>query len=178
MFGLLVMPKLLVALDAIFTGRARGFGGASGSLRAVFTELALSSLIAPILMAFQSRSVLQVLLGRDGGWPPNNRGDGGLDISEAWAAGRWITWLGLLCIIATHVLAPVLTLWLLPVALPMVAAPLLIWWTSRSVGQAAFPVPEDSTIPPILSRHNAVLAAWAVAPATAAVPLMAEAKLG
>ena len=177
-FGLLVMPKLLVAFDAIYTGRVRGFGGIGGTLRAVLTELALSSLIAPILMAFQSRSVLQVLLGRDGGWPPNNRGDGGLDISEAWAAGRWISWLGLACIIATHLLAPVLTLWLLPVALPMVAAPLLIWWTSRTAGPHAFPVPEDTTIPPIITRHNAVLAAWAISPAAVPATLMAEAKLG
>jgi membrane glycosyltransferase len=177
-FGLLVMPKLLVALDAIFTQRARGFGGIGGSLRAVLTELALSSLIAPILMAFQSRSVLQVLLGRDGGWPPNNRGDGGLDISEAWAAGSWISWLGLSGLIATHLMAPVLTLWLLPVGLPMVAAPLLIWWTSRIAGPQAFPVPEDTTIPPILTRHNAVLTAWSIASSAPNATPLAEAKLG
>ncbi len=172
------MPKLLVALDAIFTGRARGFGGIGGSLRAVLTELALSSLIAPILMAFQSRSVLQVLLGRDGGWPPKNGGDGGVGLTEAGAAGSWISWLGLVCIIATHFMAPVLTLWLLPVALPMVVAPVLIWWTSRTAGPHAFPVPEDTTIPPILTRHNAVLAAWSITtPITNATPL-AEAKLG
>ena len=80
-FGLLVMPKLLVGLDAALTGRARGFGGAGGSLRSVFFELLLSSVIAPLLLAFQSRSVLQVLFGLDGGWPPNNRGDGGLSLS-------------------------------------------------------------------------------------------------
>ncbi|MDZ4310885.1 MAG: glucans biosynthesis glucosyltransferase MdoH [Cypionkella sp.] len=177
-FGLLVMPKLLVALDAIFTGRARGFGGIGGSLRAVLTELALSSVIAPILMAFQSRSVLQVLLGRDGGWPPNNRGDGGLDIAEAWAAGRWISFLGLAGMIAIHLMAPVLTLWLMPVALPMMIAPLLIWWTSRNASPHAFPVPEDTKIPPILARHDAVLAAWAISTPAPTATMVAEAKLG
>ncbi|MDB5663988.1 glucans biosynthesis glucosyltransferase MdoH [Cypionkella sp.] len=159
-FGLLVMPKLFVAIDAIFTGRVRGFGGAGGAFRAVFAELALSSVIAPILMAFQSRSVIQVLLGRDGGWPPNNRGDGGLDIAEAWAAGRWISFWGLGGMIATHLLAPVLTLWLLPVALPMLLAPLLIWWTSRTARPRAFPVPEDVTTPAVILRHAAVLSDW------------------
>lgn len=160
-FGLLVMPKLLVALDAMATGRARGFGGAWGALRSVLWELLLSSLIAPVLLAFQSRSVLQVLLGRDGGWPPNNRGDGGLRFAEAWAAGRWISLWGLAGMAATHLMAPVLLYWLLPVTLPMLAAPLLIWWTSRPAAPEAFPVPEDGARPPVLSRHDAILTAWA-----------------
>ncbi|SEN95025.1 membrane glycosyltransferase [Pseudorhodobacter antarcticus] len=159
-FGLLVMPKLLVALDAIRTGRARGFGGAGKTLRAVLAELALTSLIAPILLAFQSRSVIQVLLGRDGGWPTNNRGDGGLSAQTAWVAGRWIMLWGAGGIAVTQTLAPVLTLWLMPVALPMILAPLLIWWTARPAAATRFSVPQDSTPPPILARHAAILAAW------------------
>ena len=75
-------------------------------------------------------------------------------------------------------MAPVLTLWLLPVGLPMVAAPLLIWWTSRTAGPQAFPVPEDTTIPPILTRHNAVLTAWSIASSAPNATPLAEAKLG
>lgn len=159
-FGLLVMPKLLVGLDAVLTGRARGFGGAGKTLRAVLAELALSSLIAPILLAFQSRSVVQVLLGRDGGWPTNNRGDGGLSVMTAWAAGRWIALWGAAGIAITQMLAPVLTLWLLPVALPMIMAPLIIWWTARPARAGRFTVPEDRAIPPIIARHNAIFAEW------------------
>ena len=62
---------------------------------------------------------------------------------------------------ATHLLAPVLLYWLLPVTLPMLAAPVLIWWTSRTAGAGVFPVPEDAALPPVLTRHDAVLAAWA-----------------
>jgi membrane glycosyltransferase len=159
-FGLLVMPKLLVVLDAIATGRVRGFGGAGAAFGSVLWELVLSSLIAPILLAFQSRSVFQVLSGRDGGWPTNNRGDGGLRMAEAWAAGRWISALGAAVMAATWALAPVLLLWLMPVTLPMLLAPVLIWWTSRPASPQAFEVPEDSAMPAVLSRHDAVLAAW------------------
>ena len=159
-FGLLVMPKLLVALDAVLTGRAKGFGGAGRSFGAMLTELLLSSIIAPVLLAFQSRSVVQVLLGRDGGWPPNNRGDGGLRFGEAWAAGWWISIWGLAGIVATQLLAPALTLWLLPVALPMLVAPVLIWWTSRPAAEGRFPVPEDRELPAIVQRHDAVLSDW------------------
>jgi membrane glycosyltransferase len=159
-FGLLVMPKLLVGIKAIVTGRARSFGGAGKSLRAVLSELALSSVIAPVLLAFQSRSVVQVLLGRDGGWPSNNRGDGGLGLAESWAAGWWITLWGTAGIGVTHLVAPVLTLWLLPVALPMIMAPWLIWWTSRPAAAGQFTVPADQSQPPVLARHDAILALW------------------
>ncbi len=159
-FGLLVMPKLLVALDAMATGRARGFGGGLAALRSVLWELVLSSLIAPVLLAFQSRSVFQVLFGRDGGWPPNNRGDGGLTLAEAFAASRWISLWGAAGMAATWILAPVLLFWLMPVTLPMLAAPVLIAWTSRRGRDVAFRVPEEAEVPAILSRHDAVLAAW------------------
>lgn len=159
-FGLLVMPKLLVGLDAALTGRARSFGGAGGSLRSVFFELLLSSVIAPLLLAFQSRSVLQVLFGLDGGWPPNNRGDGGLSFAESWAGGRWISLWGVAGIAVTQFLAPDLTLWLLPVALPMAFAPLLIWWTSRNAAQGLFQVPADTSCPAVVARHAEILQAW------------------
>lgn len=161
-FGLLVMPKFLIGLDAVLTGRARGFGGAGKSLRAVLAELALSSLVAPVLLAFQSRSVIQVLLGRDGGWPPNNRGDGQLTLSESWLAARWITAWGIGGMLITQFLAPVLTLWLLPVALPMIIAPLLICWTSRTAAPGHFPVPADQSQPAIIARYGAILAVWSM----------------
>ena len=161
-FGLLVMPKVLVGLDAVATGRARCFGGVGRSLRSVASELALTSVVAPILLAFQSRSVVQVLSGRDGGWPANNRGDGGLSLSESWAAGGWISFWGLAGMVVTQMVAPVLTLWLLPVTLPMMAAPLLIWWTSRPTSTAHFLVPTDMP-PPVVALHDTILACWTTA---------------
>jgi membrane glycosyltransferase len=160
-FGLLVMPKLLVALEAAVTGRAEGFGGRWAAARSMLAELALSSLVAPVLLAYQSRSVLQVLSGRDGGWPPNNRGDGSLTLAEAWAAARWISGWGLAGLAATQALAPVLTLWLLPVTLPMLAAPLLVWWTSHPGRAGLFAVPEEQARPDILHRHDRILELWA-----------------
>ncbi|NEX47307.1 glucans biosynthesis glucosyltransferase MdoH [Pseudotabrizicola algicola] len=159
-FGLLVMPKLLVGLDAVMTGRARDFGGPRKSLRAVLSELALSSVFAPVLLAFQTRSVLQVLSGRDGGWPVNNRGEGGLTLGESWAAGRWISLLGAAGIAVTHMVAPGLLLWLLPVTGPMLLAPLLICWTSRPARSGQFLVPADRALPPVVALHDAILSDW------------------
>ncbi|HEX9859456.1 MAG TPA: glucan biosynthesis glucosyltransferase H, partial [Paracoccaceae bacterium] len=132
----------------------RGFGS-------TVTELALSSITAPIFLMYQTRSVLQVLLGRDGGWPANNRGDGTLSLAESWAASRWITALGLVGLALTHQLAPALLAWMLPVAVPMVLSPVIIQWLSGESRAALFTVPTEQMPPPVLARHDAWLARWA-----------------
>ena len=90
-FGLLLLPKLLIVLDAASAKRVGGFGGTLRAASSTFAELLLSSITAPIFLMFQTRSVSQVLMRRDGGWPANNRGDGSLTIADAWAASWWIT---------------------------------------------------------------------------------------
>ncbi len=159
-FGLLILPKLAIGLTAIWNGRGPGFGGAAMALRSVLAELALSTIVAPVLLAFQTRSVLQVVLGRDGGWPPNNRGDGSLTFAESWAASGWITGWGVISLVSAHLMAPSLTLWLIPVTLPMIAAPWIIRNTSLSSRSRVFTVPEEIALPDIMARYDAVLAAW------------------
>jgi membrane glycosyltransferase len=174
--ALLVLPKLAIAAEAALTGRAGGHGGRGAALRSVLAELLLSSVTAPILLAYQTRSVLQVLRGRDGGWPPNNRGDGRLTLAEGWAAAWWIVLAGVAGLAATDWLAPGLVPWLLPVALPMIAAPAIIAWTSRPGPGGLFAVPEDGDAAPVLARWRMIRARWegaaAAEPAPAAAPLM------
>ncbi len=162
-FGLLLMPKLLIVVDAAWTGRAKGFGGALGAAASTLAELLFSSLIAPVFLMFQVRSVLQVFLRRDAGWPANNRGDGALTLYEAWLASRWITVYGALGLILTAQLAPALLLWMLPVALPMVAAPALIAWSSRPLRGRLYRVPDEAQVPPVVALHDRYLALWSQA---------------
>ncbi|SNS12694.1 membrane glycosyltransferase [[Luteovulum] sphaeroides subsp. megalophilum] len=172
-FGLLLLPKLMIAIEAIVTGRAAGFGGAGRVLVSTLAELVFSSIIAPILMAFQTRSVLQVLLGRDGGWPTNNRGDGSLSVAQAWSASHWIVTWGLIGIGATYYFAPGLVPWLLPVALPMIFSPLVIAITSKRSRSALFTMPLEVAPTPVLLAHDAILADWERSPAPEAVPALA-----
>lgn len=161
-FGLLLLPKLLIALKAALDGRARGFGGAAGAFGSTLAELLLSSLIAPVMLMYQTRSVLQVVTGIDGGWPPNNRGDGTLTLREAWRAAYWITLAGLIGLGLTRWLSPALVLWFLPVSLPMILAPLLIAWTSRPTRcRRLWRVPVERAPGPVILAHRAQLAAWA-----------------
>jgi membrane glycosyltransferase len=169
-FGLLVLPKLLIAVDAAASGRAHGFGGGVRAMASTLLELLLSSVMAPIFLMYQTRSVFQVLTGRDGGWPASNRGDGRMTLAAAWAASRWITVTGLIGLTAISVLAPGLVLWLLPVSLPMILAPLLISWFSQDSRSGLMAVPSELNPAPVLRHHENILRAWLGEGATPPVP--------
>ncbi|WP_210530291.1 glucans biosynthesis glucosyltransferase MdoH [Rubellimicrobium arenae] len=156
--ALLFIPKLLVAASA--QGRARQFGGHLLLLASVFAEVLQSSIIAPVLLMFQARSVMQVVLGRDGGWPSQARGDGRLSWEEGWRAGWWITLWGLGFLATCWFIAPDLLPWLLPLAGPMALAPFIITWTSHPPRTRLFTTPEDLSASPVLRRAAAERALW------------------
>ncbi|WP_019954477.1 glucans biosynthesis glucosyltransferase MdoH [Yoonia vestfoldensis] len=159
-FGLLILPKLLIGADAVLRGRAGRFGGWWAATASTMTELLLSSITAPIFMMYQTRSVFQVLSGRDGGWPAHNRGDGQLDLSEAFAASSWIVGLGLIGLALAAALSPALVPWFLPVTLPMVLSPLIISWTSKPGAASLFITPEEASPAPVMRLRTKVLDSW------------------
>jgi membrane glycosyltransferase len=159
-FGLLILPKLLIGADAVLRGRAQRFGGWWPSTASTMTELLLSSITAPIFMMYQTRSVFQVLLGRDGGWPAHDRGDGQLSLSDAFAASSWIVVLGLIGLALAAVLSPTLMPWFLPVTLPMVLSPFIISWTSKPGDPALFIAPEELSPAPVMRLRDEVLDDW------------------
>ncbi len=159
--GLLIMPKFLILLEAALSGRIAAFGRGFGVVLSTLADLLLSSLIAPILMAFQTRSVFQVLRGADSGWPVNRRGEARMTISEAFEACHFMVTIGLIGFLASWYWIPALLPWLVPVLVPMIFAPLLIACTSRPAGASAlFATAEERQWPEILARHDAILAEW------------------
>ena len=158
--GLLLLPKVSILFEAGLSGRARGFGGVFRSIRSVLSELLLSSLLAPVMLMYQSRAVIQVLSGADGGWPANQRGEGELTLAEAWRASAWISLVGAAMLAALTGLAPDLLIWLLPVALPMVLAPVLIAWTSRPSTSGLFAVPQEADPAPVVTAYQGILGRW------------------
>ena len=88
--GMLILPKLLIGVRSLLL-RETPVRAAAWLFGAVLGEIALSTLAAPIVLMFQVRAVLRVVLGFDGGWPPSNRTDGGLSLTEAWAGTWWIS---------------------------------------------------------------------------------------
>jgi membrane glycosyltransferase len=158
--GLLILPKFAILVNAAMTTRTRNFGGTPRALLSVLCEILLTSLLAPVMLAYQTRAVLQVLLRQDGGWPANARGEGPLTVAEAGRSSLWIVMIGTFSLLAIWHLAPSLTIWLLPVTLPMIAAPFLISWSSQLIGARHFTVPEDMNLPPVVSAFHAIHAKW------------------
>ncbi|MCA1336262.1 glucans biosynthesis glucosyltransferase MdoH [Pseudooceanicola marinus] len=163
--GLLVLPKLAILAGALISGRARqGFGGWRAA-PSMLAELLLSSMLAPLHLAYQTRAVLQVLSGADGGWPANQRGEGRLTFGESLAAGAWISVIGAVGLGLVAWVAPELTLWLLPVGGPMLLAPLLIWASSLPLDNWLFRSPEEGDPAPVITRWREIHGRWTGAPA-------------
>lgn len=165
--GLLFLPKVLIVIDAGLRGRAKGFGGTMRATASTLTELLFSSITAPLFLMFQTRSVMQVLRGADGGWPAQTRGDGTLGFGDAWAASHWIVTTGVVVLGAAQWFAPALVLWLLPVALPMVLAPVLIAWSSHPSRSNLFLTPMENAPTQVMGLQAAVMERWQ----TVAAPL-------
>jgi membrane glycosyltransferase len=159
-FGLLILPKLLIGADAVLRGRARHFGGWWAATWSTMTELLVSAITAPILMMYQTRSVFQVMLGRDGGWPAHDRGDGRLSVSDAFAASWWIMVLGFAGLALAYRMSAGLIPWLLPVTLPMVLSPFIISYLSKPGQPQLFTVPEDIAPSPVIGLRGMVLDNW------------------
>lgn len=162
--ALLILPKALLLLRAVLTGGAKEYGGAGRASLSALYELLLASLLAPIHMMFQSRSVFQVLSGADFGWPSSEREDGSLDLATSARASWWMVLFGMATLVFAYHYAADLLVWLLPIALPLVLAPLVIWWTaSPSAGAGArrrgvFLTPQEGREVPLIAAAAHALA--------------------
>ena len=160
----LLLPKLAILIRGAIDGHNRRFGGNLQVCLSVLVEIVLSTLIAPVLLAFQSRGVIQILLGLDGGWPATERDARRVPLWTAVKASWWISLLGVGAIAAMGVAAPRYVAWLLPVAVPAVIAPVIIWATSLGNGAWArgrlFTSRAEHAPPPVVAENLRILAAW------------------
>ena len=158
-FVLLLLPKTLIAVGSAFTARRRRFGGTLAVLAGATAELVMTSILAPVMMMFQSKAVAEILIGADAGWPSTERADGSLPLDAAFKASWWMVLAGGLVLFATINYAPNLVLWTLPIALPLVAAPVLISATGNpALGdwvrrQRLFETPFESDPEPVIRSY-------------------------
>ncbi|WP_094461666.1 glucans biosynthesis glucosyltransferase MdoH [Pannonibacter phragmitetus] len=176
--ALLILPKAILLVRALVRGDSRNFGGAFCVTLTAFLELVFTSMLAPVHMMFQSRSVLQILLGADSGWPAADRADGSMSFWDSIKATWWMAIGGAAALVFAHNYTPDLLLWLMPIALPLVLAPILVFLTSSVLmGQAfrrlrLFVTPFEMTPEPVIADLERTLEAGANAPTT---PLAAKA---
>ncbi|GGE17183.1 glucans biosynthesis glucosyltransferase H [Aureimonas endophytica] len=125
-FLLLLLPKFLIAFASAVTARRRAFGSSYQVLAGAFVELVMTSILAPVMMMFQSKAVAEILLRLDSGWPSTDRDDGKLPLGMAFKASWWMVIFGMILAVTTLAYSPELFLWMLPIAGPLLISPILI----------------------------------------------------
>jgi len=160
-FVLLTLPKFLIVLRGALTGENRRYGGTFKVIASVLAEIALSSLVAPVMLAIQTRSVFQVLFGLDGGWPATRRSESRVRLGQAWVATSWLVVAGSIGLVIVLALAPASLAWALPVAGPMILAPLVIAGSSRSnVSSDLFVTEQERSPSPAIRERQWILSSW------------------
>ncbi|MDR3511373.1 MAG: glucans biosynthesis glucosyltransferase MdoH, partial [Caulobacteraceae bacterium] len=166
--ALLAAPKVMAFALALGSRTARtGFGGAGRLSLSLLIESVVSMLTAPVMMVMQSVAVVEVLIGRDSGWSPQNREGSGLSRRDAWRAhGRHVA-LGVLGGLGALLVSKYFLVWTSPVFLSLALSALLSLHTSRpKAGRALrrhglFSIPEEEAPPPVLARALALREAYA-----------------
>lgn len=129
-------------------------------------EIALSALIAPILMLVDCGVIFDILLGRDSGWRPQRRADEGLPWSQVFYRHRWHMVMGGALIVAARFISWQMLAWLLPAVVGMVlAVPVSQLTGSSGVGRwfrrmGVLRIPCERQPPAIVIRAQETYAAY------------------
>ena len=153
---LLFAPKFM-ALSWMLADPMRrgGFGGGWALIKSVGLDIPLGVLVAPMMMLTQTLAVIDILRGRPSGWAAQNRVSDGIALSDAARHYRWHLIVGGAMAVAA-LLGLQAAVWMAPIFAGLLAAPLLVTWTSRaSLGQASarhglFLIPEERRPNPLI----------------------------
>jgi membrane glycosyltransferase len=159
--GILLVPKILGYIALLPRSRERkGCGGAIRAFLSVILETFISGLIAPVMMLMQSRSIMEIAIGRDSGWSAQRRDDGGLSRAEMIRTYGWPTSLGIIFAAGAYAVSLPLFLWMTPVIVGLVlAVPMVALTSNPRVGEALrsagfLLTPEERDLPAVLRRAN------------------------
>jgi membrane glycosyltransferase len=163
--AMLLLPKALGLVLALADGPlAARMGGRARLVLSVLVESVLSTLLAPVMMLFQSHFVFGTLLGYRVSWSSQQRDDEALPWREAARRHAVHTAVGVGLAGGVLGVNPALLGWLSPVVAGLLMSiPLTVWtaratlgaWTAR---RGLFLIPEESAPPPVLSRATELAA--------------------
>ncbi len=164
--AMLFLPKLLaLVLLGVRPELAKRFGGVPRASVSVLIESLFSVLLAPVLMLFQSKFVFSILMRKNVGWPPQQRGDHQTGFAEAFGAHAVHTLTAAVAGVLAYFYVPAFFWWFTPVLAGLALAIPVSMITSRtSLGLLArragiFLTPEESDEPRVLGLLEANLAA-------------------
>lgn len=172
--SMLFLPKLLSLLLLLLKRRELPFYGGAGKVCfSVALETLFSTLIAPVLMLYQSKFVAAILLRQNIGWPTQRRDEHRLSLKEAFYAYRGHTFLGLAAGLISYLYIPAFFWWLTPVLTGLILSiPLSMYSSSTHLGRytrekGLFLIPEETWPPLILVLLHENLASLSAQSATA-----------
>lgn len=121
--GVLLLGPKLIGLGLVLSRPAerRAFGGVEVLLKNAALEALISAVTAPMMMARNSRTVVEALLGRDSGWAPQRRTAGELSVREAAREHQWELAIGL-ALSSALIFRPDLVLVFLPIIGPLLCS--------------------------------------------------------
>lgn len=117
---ILLLPKIMSLVLALFKGMGRLFGGPVRLAASLLLEIGASMLLAPIRMFFHSKFVCATLLGWQTPWLPQQREDRPLSWRQALRFHLGGTLLGALWGAALFLLNREFFWWITPILLPLV----------------------------------------------------------
>jgi membrane glycosyltransferase len=151
---LLFLPRILGIIRTL--PQARKYGGVFRLLFSALLENLMSAILAPVLMMFHTLFVLLAISGWQIKWTTQNRTDQGLTFAHCLKLYGWLSCLGLIIYPIASFYLEKSALWLLPILLGWILAPVVAWVTSGSgIGKffqscGLFVTPEESQPPPEL----------------------------
>jgi membrane glycosyltransferase len=160
---MLMLPRVMGVAVIVMSNQQRRYGGTRALVRGAVLEAGLSALQAPVRMLAHTVFVVVALTGLKLDWksPPREANDIGWgDAVQRFGPATGVVAAGAAAVLA---LQPEITLWLAPIALPLLLAVPLAVLTSRSgLGQRLLAnrllmIPEEHSAPAVLRR------AWAYA---------------
>ncbi|MBJ6762437.1 glucans biosynthesis glucosyltransferase MdoH [Myxococcaceae bacterium JPH2] len=157
--AMLWLPRLLgVALVFARSDVAANMGGRARLLLSVLIEGVLSTLLAPVMMLFQSHFVFGTILGYRVSWSSQQRDDADLPWAEAARRHAVHTAVGVGLGVLLWVFSPGLLAWAAPVVAGLLLSiPLSVFTARASLGLWAeqhglFLIPEEVAPPAVLAR--------------------------
>jgi membrane glycosyltransferase len=157
--ALLWIPRLM-GMGLLMADReeSASMGGRFKLVLSVMLEGFVSTLMAPVMMLFQSHFVFGTLFGYKVNWSSQQREDTDLPWSEALRRHKWHMVIGVVLAALTIAVAPGMLAWLSPVILGLWLAPAISVFTSRaSLGlwlqrRGLLLIPEEVQPPTVLVR--------------------------
>ncbi|MCC6682129.1 MAG: glucans biosynthesis glucosyltransferase MdoH [Phycisphaeraceae bacterium] len=161
--AMLFLPRFFAFMSLVLDRpRQEAHGRDTHIAFSVLIECVFSALIAPILMLFHSRFVLNIFRGRSIRWNRQPRDDSGTGWREAAANFGWSTIIGLVALIGGSLLLPQLLWWFSPIWGGLcLSIPLAVILDSPAVGRwlqrhRLLLIPEEIQ-PPRILRHQSLL---------------------